>query len=441
MKNLNREIRGITLIAVVITVIVLLILAGISINMISGENSILNRAGDARNKTQESQVEEKTKIAIMGSYDNDSKLNINKLLTNLNSIENLDVRTTEEGGIETFPVTVSKGNKTYQITSNGQLNKIEKEDRTGISIGDYIEYVSPTSYVDIEQNWTGITSTEKQTIHATNLFRVFEINPDGSMVLIGVMNKDDDVLAFKGSVGYNNAVYTLNQKCSELYKDTSKGITARSINGEDIEKKLSQSGKNRFASYRNDIINNLLNKEGLSENGVSVNKDDYTVTYNNIYTNCPDLFKYELDGKINGIATLGKIKPSQSNSEYNGLTSLTIISPKPTSITGKQTYVNTAMYQSYFINPLYYDMIFVDKVNYWVATRYIGCGDTMMGFMLGTVDGTWFSAWNLLISNNNNLTREKIVCPMVTIPSDAKVTISTNPKNQTNPDGTAHVVQ
>ena len=43
--------RGITLIALVITIIVLLILAGVSIAMLTGENGILTRAGDAAFET------------------------------------------------------------------------------------------------------------------------------------------------------------------------------------------------------------------------------------------------------------------------------------------------------------------------------------------------------------------------------------------------------
>jgi Tfp pilus assembly protein PilE len=43
---------GITLIALVITIIVLLILAGISIQMLTGENGILNRASDAAIQTE-----------------------------------------------------------------------------------------------------------------------------------------------------------------------------------------------------------------------------------------------------------------------------------------------------------------------------------------------------------------------------------------------------
>ena len=44
--------RGITLIALIITIIVLLILAGVSISMVVGENGILNRAQEASEKTK-----------------------------------------------------------------------------------------------------------------------------------------------------------------------------------------------------------------------------------------------------------------------------------------------------------------------------------------------------------------------------------------------------
>ena len=55
--------RGITLIAIVVTIIVLLILAGISISMLTGQNGILNRAGEAKEKTGTSNVEEQRKLA------------------------------------------------------------------------------------------------------------------------------------------------------------------------------------------------------------------------------------------------------------------------------------------------------------------------------------------------------------------------------------------
>ena len=63
MKNGNfKEKSGITLIALVVTVIVILVLAGVSISMLTGENGILKRAAEAKEKTQEAQNSEQAQI-------------------------------------------------------------------------------------------------------------------------------------------------------------------------------------------------------------------------------------------------------------------------------------------------------------------------------------------------------------------------------------------
>lgn len=64
----NKKNTGITLIALVITIIVLLILVGISISMISGNNSILNQASIASTNTIHVNVLEKLKIDVTGNY-------------------------------------------------------------------------------------------------------------------------------------------------------------------------------------------------------------------------------------------------------------------------------------------------------------------------------------------------------------------------------------
>ena len=48
VKNTN---KGITLIALVITIIVLLILAGVSISMLTGENGVLTKATESKEET------------------------------------------------------------------------------------------------------------------------------------------------------------------------------------------------------------------------------------------------------------------------------------------------------------------------------------------------------------------------------------------------------
>ena len=56
--------KGITLIALVITIIVLLILAGVSIAMLSGENGILTQARSANAETAKAEVREKINLTL-----------------------------------------------------------------------------------------------------------------------------------------------------------------------------------------------------------------------------------------------------------------------------------------------------------------------------------------------------------------------------------------
>ena len=63
------KIDGITLIALVITIIVLLILAGISIAMLTGKNGILTKADTSVRQTDIVETKEQIKLEIMGDAD------------------------------------------------------------------------------------------------------------------------------------------------------------------------------------------------------------------------------------------------------------------------------------------------------------------------------------------------------------------------------------
>ena len=62
MKKTLRKEKGITLIALVVTVIVLIILAGVSINLVLGENGIVTIAKRAKENTELAKVEEETRL-------------------------------------------------------------------------------------------------------------------------------------------------------------------------------------------------------------------------------------------------------------------------------------------------------------------------------------------------------------------------------------------
>lgn len=63
MKRIRKN-RGITLISLVVTIIVLLILAGITINMLFGENGLLNRATEATEEYSKSEAREKVELLL-----------------------------------------------------------------------------------------------------------------------------------------------------------------------------------------------------------------------------------------------------------------------------------------------------------------------------------------------------------------------------------------
>ena len=60
--------KGITLIALVITIIVLLILAGVSIAMLTGQNGILTQASNAKSDTAKAEIAEKVNMAVQAAY-------------------------------------------------------------------------------------------------------------------------------------------------------------------------------------------------------------------------------------------------------------------------------------------------------------------------------------------------------------------------------------
>ncbi len=103
-KMRHQKESGITLIALIITIIVLLILAGISIMSLTGENGILKKAEIARKNTEIAKVKEEIKLELMGSfgeektnYTNQDVIHAVKKITNQEveegtaMVENIDI--------------------------------------------------------------------------------------------------------------------------------------------------------------------------------------------------------------------------------------------------------------------------------------------------------------------------------------------------------------
>ncbi len=124
MKKLkNKEKKrnnGITLIALVITMIVLLILAGVTIATLTGDNGILTKASQASDKTQIEEEKEAIKIAYNGvMVDNEGKgASATELQEELKM--NGYNTTVIDNGDETLTVTF-ESKREYTINSDGSI--------------------------------------------------------------------------------------------------------------------------------------------------------------------------------------------------------------------------------------------------------------------------------------------------------------------------------
>ena len=64
MEKIEKQ-KGVTLVALVVTIIVLIILAGISINLVLGDNGIITIAKKAKENIELAKIEEETQILCL----------------------------------------------------------------------------------------------------------------------------------------------------------------------------------------------------------------------------------------------------------------------------------------------------------------------------------------------------------------------------------------
>ena len=159
-KNYLKPNKGITLIVLVITIIVLLILAGVTIAALSGPNGILSNANKAKEQTAESGAREKIQVAIMGSYDSRGNFDSDKLKEEL----------TSQGG-----TIVAEDDNTITVEMDGYEAVIDKETGEILSFEksggvtpklEYKLYQTDGSEVEEDQTYDEMIGTITITIKA-----------------------------------------------------------------------------------------------------------------------------------------------------------------------------------------------------------------------------------------------------------------------------------
>ena len=139
-KSINKQERGITLLILVITIIILLILAGITINVIIGDNGIIGNAGQAKEKAEianEKEIVEKATVQAMGNnkYGNIEEDELQEQLNRETGEGKTDA--TDIG--EEFEVVFNESNRYYIVDKDGNVGEaqeiIEDKNPGDITVG------------------------------------------------------------------------------------------------------------------------------------------------------------------------------------------------------------------------------------------------------------------------------------------------------------------
>ena len=177
--------KGITLIALVVTVVVLIILAGVSINAVLGDNGIIKKANQAASVTKEAEVKEAINRTILEFYLTNDYATLEDFLKAKAEDGSIDSVTKNADGTLTvkkgeYSVTVenktnssggsSSGGSTGGETQTpeitiGEAKVVANSDGTGSAITEAASvYLGNTLYITFSHSITGGTTTVDKTI-------------------------------------------------------------------------------------------------------------------------------------------------------------------------------------------------------------------------------------------------------------------------------------
>ena len=327
-STLKKTEKGITLVALVVTIVVLLILAGVSINLVLGNNGIIAKAKDAETKSAE-------------ASQNDLK--------GMNAL-------TEE--------------------MNNALGEKPKVDLSKYKIGDLVNYTyDPAENYKITSATCGSSSNPADGIPQTTglKWRILNIDEANGTVDLISENPTGTSVYFSNILGYNNGPYLMNEICKAQYSNKSLGVNARSINLLDMEKHLTAAGIAARNAYK---YNSDTAKYGTTK----------TYTSNTKY---PSLYAGQKGAGVNvaeaNANTIAQPDITKGNDPYEESKAIATTEPTTdnTSGTGNPLTVTQTYYNIPISTENYGDAgsVLSNSTWYWVVSRCVGTnsGDATFG--------------------------------------------------------------
>ena len=286
----TKEMKGITLITLVITIVVLMILAGVSINTVLGDDGIIKKAKEAAETTKRASAEEEMNRLVL-EY---------QLAKNDETLESFLQEKVTEGRIDgvtdngdgTITITKKVEGKDYTITVKkpvaptpsvkvGAIRVVSDNTGAGSSLGEASTRKGTTLYIMIESSISGGTTTVSPEVP----YAVTE-NGTYKFTVTGTVN---------GTAYTKEVSVTVNQFKKSILEDIKIGDSVNYTYDSAGSYSLSStySGSNQTIAQTTGLTWKVLNvdKENDTVDIISTNPTSSTVTFANIlgYNNGPYL--------------------------------------------------------------------------------------------------------------------------------------------------------
>jgi len=167
----EKSIKGITLVALVITIVILLILAGISIQAITN-TGLFENAKRASEESKYANAEEKVKMAVMASYDENASLNKDLLKDSLNKIDGINPKVTEV----TWDLKVNVDGYEFTITEVGTVTCVGRKDQENLPENSKDNPQDAGTEVAVKDSWKTQTARHIKTNDGSEVTEVEKVS-------------------------------------------------------------------------------------------------------------------------------------------------------------------------------------------------------------------------------------------------------------------------
>ena len=282
MKKQN----GITLIALVITIIVLLILAGVSIATLTGENGILSKAETAKMETDEGKIIEEIKLGYnavkigsnLNGWNKDTEAaELEKELTNMNQTDEITAyKENLKDGKEVIIVEYVNRDKIYCIDDNSEIHECEIEYFLGdiqqetLDNGEYAIFTLSSAganfiLCDSDPNYDSLPSTNKGEKIEKNM--IWNVETEDDKLLLYTISQGAKQYIYRTNL-FNGYGYKIDMKDTEFYWNY-KWDTG----DQNFRVKTNIVGKDYALRYYNSKIGWIVTTKGMGIVFVNIDKE------------------------------------------------------------------------------------------------------------------------------------------------------------------------